>query len=290
MVSVLSYALGDMLADDTPKGQLSHGKLKRQLLLHNSDIICIQGLDPGSTGQGLTQTLVDDGYSYSTAMNRHESNTIFWHASRWELVSREECGAALAVDLRPHEDRHVVLRAICARPAVPVSTSPGLGSLFAGRRSEDGPIVVCADLSLLGGAEGSAIVEELANLRSVMMEVTGEELAAPMGTRLQEGGMEGVRAGASGLNILHRPDSVLFAGMAPIVVLSGHTKRYLTTLDSEELAQQFPAFRAPIVAAFDWHCSTASLHAASEGGNTLGWEQRHDGSSDLYDGVKSPSN
>lgn len=265
MVSVFSYALSDILTDDSDKGQLSHGRLKRQLLLHNSDIICIQGLDPNSSGEGLTQTLVDEGYAYSTArIQGVEANTIFWDAGRWELLSREECGAALAVDLRPHEDQSVALRAICARPAVPTTTSPGLRSLFEGQQSRTGPTVVCADLTLLGGAEGASIIEELSDMRSVMMEVTGEELAAPLGTRLPEGGMAGVCAGASGLNKMHRPDSVLFAGMAPIVVLSGHTKRYLATLDSEELVQQFPAFRAPIVAAFDWHCGTS---AVTEGDN-----------------------
>jgi len=276
MVSVLSYALGDVLNDDSPKGQLSHGRLKRQLLLHNSDVICIQGLDPSTGGQAITQTLVDEGYAYTTAkIDIHDANTIFWDASRWELLVRIECGAALAIDLRPHEDQSVVLRVICARPVVPTTFREGLRSLFAGRSSEDGPLVVCADLTLLGGAEGAGICEELAPLRSVMAEVTGEELAAPLGTRLADGGMEGVVAGASGLNKLQRPDSVLFSGMAPIVVLSGHTKRYLTTLDAEELTQQFPAFRAPIVAAFDWHCNVASpLHAASEGSSPLDWEQQ----------------
>lgn len=269
MVSVLSYSLGDMLSDESPKGQLNHGRLKRQLLLYNSDIICIQGLDPLGTNEGLSQTLIEDGYSYSTAkIEGLEANTIFWDPQRWDLVGRLECGAALAVDLRPREDQSVTLRAICARPEVPMTSSAGLASLFANRQSEDGPVVVGADLSLLGGAEGNSIVEELANMRSVMTEVTGEELAAPMGMTLPEGGMGGVLTGASCLNQLHRPDALLFTGMEPIVALSGHTKRYLQTLDAEELAPQFPAFRIPIVAAFDWHRSTAS-----EGGNQSGWNQ-----------------
>merc|ERR1712113_459021 len=56
---------------------------------------------------------------------------------------------------------------------------------------------------------------------------------------------------ASGLNRLHCPDAVLFQGMSPIVALSGHTEGYLRTLTAQNLQQQFPAFRMPIVAAFD---------------------------------------
>merc|ERR1712106_282564 len=123
------------------------------------------------------------------------------------------------------------------------------------------------------------------------MEVTGEELAAPFGTLLAEGGMGGFLTGATCLNKLHRPDSLLFSGMEPIVALSGHTKRYLQTLDSEELAPQFPAFRVPIVAAFDWHCSstsTTSPHAASDGGNPIDWEQEWREESARNDDVDGP--
>jgi len=277
MVSILSYSLVDVLADASPKGQASHGRLKRQLLLHNSDIICIQGLEPNGIGEGLLQTLVDDGYSYASAMEgvpgtaAVEANTIFWSTNRWQVVNKMECGAALAVDLQPLEDTSVVLRAICMRPAVPTTADTGFAPLFADRQ-DGNPVVVCADLSLLGGAEGYSMIEELADLLSVMVEITGEELAAPLGAYSPEGGMEGVAAEASFLNRLHRPDSLLFAGMVPIVALSGHTKQYLRTLDSEVLPQQFPAFRAPIVAAFDWHYSTASSHVASDGYNFPGGE------------------
>jgi len=255
MVSVLSYSLGDTLADMSPRGQNCHGRLKRQLLLHHTDIMCIQGMDPDINGEGLADTLIEDGYMFTTAKSEDgEANSIFWDSTRWELVRKEACGAALAVDLRPVEDPSVLLRAICMRPAVPTSYGPGLSRLFADRQFEDAPLIVGADLSLLGGAEGAVIVEEIAYMQSVMREVTGEELLAPFGVMHPDGsGMTAIQAGASGMNRLHRPDAIFFSGMSPIVALSGHTERYLSTLSLEGMPMQFPAFRIPIVCAFDWH-------------------------------------
>lgn len=114
-------------------------------------------------------------------------------------------------------------------------------------------LVVCADLTPLGGAEGASVVEELAFLASLSQQVLGEELLAPCSAPDPEnGGMCPVRSAASGLIRLHRPDAVLFDGLVPILSLSGHTERYLATMASEDVVQQFPAFRIPLVAAFDW--------------------------------------
>merc|ERR1712226_567441 len=85
---------------------------------------------------------------------------------------------------------------------------------------------------------------------SVMCEVLGCELAVPLATGRYP--PEPVCRAASGLNKLHCPDVVLFRGMVPTAVLSGHTEGYLTTMPAEDALQQFPAFRLPIVAAFDW--------------------------------------
>jgi len=54
------------------------------------------------------------------------------------------------------------------------------------------------------------------------------------------------------MNRIHSPDALLFEGLVPILALSGHTERYLSTLAPEEVVQQFPAFRMPVVAAFHW--------------------------------------
>ena len=41
---------------------------------------------------------------------------------------------------------------------------------------------------------------------------------------------------------------------------AGHTEGYLATMEPEEISQQFPAFRMPIVAAFDWRGPAAAKH------------------------------
>jgi len=262
IVSVLSYALGESVVDQTSTGLQRRARLKRQLLFHHTDVMCLQGLDSKSApengedgGVGLTACLVEEGYGYATANGDDgEANSIFWDVSRWELVGQEECDAGLRVDLRPFEDSTVLLRVICARPGVPTTTGPGLGKLFDG--SEEGPLLVCADLTLLGGAEGASIVEELVGMPSVMREVTGEELLVPLASPVRDGqGAAPVRAGASGLNRLHCPDALLYRGMTPVVVLSSHTESYLATMLPEDVIAQFPALRLPIVAAFDWHGS-----------------------------------
>lgn len=269
ILSCLSYALAAPLADQTAHGQQRHAQLKRQLLLHHTDLMCLQGLDPEENGAQLTPTLVEEGYSYAWAKSTNgEVNSIFWDRNRLELVNREEFHAAVAIDLRCFEDPALVFRVICMRPAVPTSSDTGLSRLFDGWQMQ-GPLIVCADLTLLGGAEGAAVVEELVGLHSLSHEVLGGELLVPVSATSSESGSAApVRAAASGLNRLHSPDAMLFKGVIPILALSGHTERYMSTMAEEDAVQQFPAFRIPIVAAFDWH--TTQTQAPVEPSQCIG--------------------
>lgn len=260
ILSALSYAIAETLADQTPRGQQRQGQLKRQLLLHHTDIMCLQGLDPEGDGAGLTSTLSEEnyGYAWSRSSDGSESNSIFWDRSRLKMESRLELEAAVAIDLRSFEDSSVVFRVVCMRPAVPtMSTCTGLSKLFVGRQ---GPLVVCADLSLLGGAECAVIVEELEGLSSVSQQVLGEEMLAPFSAPSPDGNGTGpASAAASGLNRLRCPDALLYQGLVPILALSGHTERYMATLPPEDVVQQFPAFRIPIVAAFNWQATQTQV-------------------------------
>lgn len=186
-----------------------------------------------------------------------QANSIFWDTGRFELVGSLRAGSSLAVDLRPFEDPGVQVRVVCMMAHPPFgSASAGFADLFA-RPDASGmvaasPLVVCGDLSALGGAECACFVEEFAGLVSVSQEVLGEEVCAPRFEYSADGNVWPVRAPASGLNRLRHPDVMLFRGLCPLISLSGHSERYVSTLGQEELVSQFPAFRPNLVAAFDW--------------------------------------
>lgn len=249
LFTVLAYALEVGLCDNSTRGMQRQAQLKRQLLLHHTDVMCLQGLDPDGIGEGIVTTLTEEGYSFTVARcATGEANSVFWDASRLQLVGFVDDGAAVAVELTPFEEPSIVIRVTCVRPMVPTSDCPGLKDLLGDR---SGPLVVCADLSLLGGTESADVFEELAGMRSVAKEVLGEELQTPMAAPLEEGHTP-VRGGASNWVRLHKPDAMFFEGLVPLMALSGHTASYLQGMTSEECSQQFPAFRLPIVAAFDW--------------------------------------
>jgi len=317
-VSVLSYAVGALLVDDDGEGLGSQrrSKLKRQLLVHHTDIVCLQGCDVDSVhGAGVAATLSEEGYAFACARvqagHAVKANTIFWDRSRWEKVSQQEHGEALSVLLRPFEELgssekaakesgESKIRVACFRPEAPLylpmarsgnATHGNLKSLFGMGTSPnlpqhrgDPPLIVCADLTALGGAEGASVVEELSGLSSVALEVLGEEIAAPMAApanpKEHAAPPVPLRSAANGMNRLRSPDAVLYGGaLAPVCSLSGHTEGYLATMSAEDVLSQFPAFRMPLVAAFDWrHTSkyqSASAHSASAGaGSSRGWRAR----------------
>jgi len=240
--------------------------------------MCLHGLDPEGTGEGLMTTLAEEGYRYTFARSATgEANSIFWDPGRFELAVRRDLGGAdLAVDLRPLEDPQVVLKIVCIKPEVPTSDAPGIlrGLLSHGVEADVEPgsdvtpteglasssrLVVSADLSLLGGAQCADVVEELVGLSSVAVRILGEELQTPLVVHSEEGFQQPARAPASGFVRLHRPDGMFFGrGLEPLLALSGHTEPYLVTMPSEDVMQQFPACRIPILAAFDWRKGLAS--------------------------------
>mmetsp|Transcript_68023 Transcript_68023/g.175341 ORF Transcript_68023/g.175341 Transcript_68023/m.175341 type:complete len:574 (+) Transcript_68023:83-1804(+) len=259
MLSILSYALGQPMNDDSLKGQQSQAQLKRQLLLHHTDVICLQGLDPKGSGSSLASTLVEEGYQLASCQGPDgEANAIFWDSTRLHMTGQEELGAALALDFEPWEDFEAAFRIVCMRPTVPESNDPGNGRLIQRVPNRSGAIIVCADCTLLGGSECASVLEELATMRSLPYEVLGDEIQAPVCSARPDGGGEAVQGPASGLNRLHQPDGMFFEGLTPTMALSGHTERYLATMAADQVPSLFPAFRVPIVAAFDWRGGRAA--------------------------------
>lgn len=266
LVTVLGYTLQVPLTDSV-RGAQRQAQLKRQLLLHHTDVLCLHRLDPEAGGRGITTTLVEEGYCFTFARGAHgECNSIFWDGSRFRLAGCATRDADLRVSLQPFEEPSALVQVACVRPEVPTSSSEGLGEIL-GRSPRSAPLVVSADLSLLGGCDSIALVEEFADLRSLTQEVLGEELQTPLGVApedaVDEEGLVPVRAGASDFVHLHRPDALLFDGAAPLLSLSGYSERYLVTLESDDVVQLFPAFRVPIVAAFAWQSRQADEAGAS---------------------------
>lgn len=247
MLSVLSYSVADAFNDSSPLGVQRQSKVKRQVLVYHTDLICLQGVDVSKkNGASLASTLTEEGYSFVSCSMDGEANTIFWDRSRWEMVRVEE-GVVLSVNLRSLEDPTATIRALCFKAKAPAEAT----RFF---MDEGKPLVVCADLSPLGGVESASIVEDLVGLPSVMEEVLGAEAAAhipaPPGLS-QDCELAPVRC-TTGLNRLRFPDAIFFNDMAPVAALSGHTEGYLASMPPEDVVQQFPCFRLPIVAAFDW--------------------------------------
>jgi hypothetical protein len=256
VMSVISLALTEVMARKA-LNQQQPSQLKRQLLLHHADVVCLQGFDPDSRGRSIAVALREEGYELESASYMAEANCICWDAGRFELVGSWRAGSSLAVDLRPFEDPDVQVRVVCMIAHPPFgSASAGFADLFA-RPDASGmatasPLLVCGDLSALGGAECACVIQELAGLTSMPQEVLGEEVCAPRFEYSADGNAWPLRAPASGLNRLRHPDAMLFKGLSPLIALSGHSQRYVSTIGQEELVSQFPAFRPTLVAAFDW--------------------------------------
>eukprot|EP00435_Cladocopium_sp_Y103_P074566 s219_g49.t1 len=200
-------------------------------------------------GASLATSLVEEGYGLASNNVNGEANCILWDRRRWERVREDVLGDALAVELKPYEDPETSIRVVCWRANVHNDSS----RLFGAHEK----VLVCTDLSSVGGAEAAGIVDELVGLPSVAEEVLGEEVAAhipaPPGLSLDDCELAPVRS--QGLNRLRHPDAVFFLNMTPVTALSGHTTEYLEKMPQEDVVQQFPCFRLPIVAAFDWQNS-----------------------------------
>lgn len=264
IISVLSYALADAMMDQSALAQQRQSQLKRQLLLHHTDLLCLQGFDPdNASARGLAVTLRDEGYGFEWASSGGDANAVFWDASRFSIHDVRRVGSALAVDLSPIEGPPAAITVVSTTPKMS-SISADQSELLANSSSSDSTgrdlppsLIVCADCSHLGGASAASLIEGFGRMTSVCKEVLGEELCVPCCKPAGYGGSVPVMAPASELNRLRSPDAVLHSGLKPVLALSGHTERYMSTLPEEELVQQFPAFRLPLVAAFDWRCEPA---------------------------------
>jgi len=255
VVSVLSYAITNLYEDSSQQGAQRQARVKRQLLLHRTDLVCIQGLNPEGESASLAAPLVEEGYSYVCSANQSsttcsDSNTIFWDRSRWQLVGHQGFGSSLSADLSPYDDPSAVLRVVCFKAQV---HDPDLVGHIIESTERHIALIVCGDFTNLGGAEGYSWLGGLEMLDSVMHCSLGYELAVPRAKMdPAEKRLMPEHCAANGLNRLHAPDAVLFDAMTPVVVLSGHTEGYLSCIKPEDALQQFPTFRLPIVAAFNW--------------------------------------
>lgn len=252
VVNVMSYAVAEMMTDQSPAGQQRLAKVKRQILVYRTDLICLQGLDANEKiGANLATSLVEEGYGLASSKVTGEANCILWDRRRWDRVREDVTCDALAVELKPYEDPETSIRVVCWRANVHNDSS----RLFGAHEK----VLVCTDLSSAGGAEAAGIVDELVGLPSVAEEVLGEEVAAhipaPPGLSLDDCDCELAPVRSQGLNRLRHPDAVFFLNMTPVTALSGHTAEYLEKMPQEDVVQQFPCFRLPIVAAFDWQNS-----------------------------------
>lgn len=278
-LSVLSLNVAEALFDLPQVGDISRitqrqSRLKRQLMLHHTDIICVQGLDCDGGGAFLQAALTGEGYGAHSARSSVGYDTIeadgcsiFWDRTRWQLIERHTFQGACAVNLSPFEDPSFQVRVACLRPQVPTMAYPDLDGLL-GPDGCEMPLLVCADLTLLGGAEAASVLEDLIGLRSIMVDTVGRELASPLYVQDQELAYCGgpptlVCDSASGLVDIHTPDAILSRGLSPLAALSCHSTSYLSKRSPEEMLQQFPALRLPIVAAFRWTNQRSDLQKPS---------------------------
>lgn len=272
-MSFCSYCIGDVMSAEgesllnsadlkggKPKSSIGpmfmhrQAQIKRQLAFYKSDVICVQGscVVDGEASHGILSALYEEGFNciYAKDELTGEANSIFWETSRVEMQNHQVLGSAVAADFRLLEDDAPWVRAVCMKPALP-TTDNCLASLFA--QKADSPIVVCMNAEEIGGAEASTVVEETMSMRSLAEEVLGEEVAVPLAFPTSSGvgaTPVPVTCAASGLNLLHCPDGIFYKSLEPVMTLSGHSERYLATLPPEDIVQQFPAFRLPLLGVF----------------------------------------
>lgn len=241
----------------------TNGKLKRQVLLYSADVVCIQGIDLEVTeaGKHLLFSLLEEAYDFITSSEKDcEVFSIFWKQARWMLLRPHEFKGGVSVDLRFRAEVNskpirVVNMASQVTDQLSIKTSR---SLLFSPLNEDRlcGLVVCADLSSIGGADAYSFVEDLAMLKSLAREVLDEEIRMP---DIRIGPSFGLfwpmsvsTVSSSGLNRLTSPNCILFSGLEPICMLSGHSNQYLSTVTSEDFSRTFPSLRIPLMGCFNW--------------------------------------
>jgi len=264
MISVLSYSLSDFTMKDgfdraSAQKQQRCGKLRRQVMLHLTDFMCIQGIEASG---GTMEMVTSLNYEETNCQVRYETTfaegedgwtgAIIWDCHRWQKVAQIDVGESLAVDFMSLGLEKLRIRVVSMRPKFDRMLRDDYIHLFpTGADPHDLPVIVCSDLYQIGGAHCAVLQEQLAEMNSAMKDVLGDEVlgyAAYMDS--QTGELAPERTGASELLELHAPDAVLYENLEPLAALSGHTEAYLATLDEDEVVKQFPAFRLPLISAF----------------------------------------
>ncbi|CAK9002844.1 Peptidyl-prolyl cis-trans isomerase ESS1 [Durusdinium trenchii] len=196
-------------------------------------VACLHGLD--STNPEVAATLTGKGYGRCCAQGDTEATTIIWDRGLWTFCGSHESGSFLAVDLKSKEK---VVRVAGIRPSLEHCCDASFGDFL---RDDCLPVVVCADLSLVGGTSSAGLVPVLLGLHSAMFEILGHEVSVPQ----------------PGTGAFPQPSGIFFRGVAPVAALSGYTEGYLATCDPGMLNFQtnFPEGQAFLLAEFSWGAS-----------------------------------
>ena len=103
-------------------------------------------------------------------------------------------------------------------------------------------LVVCADLSLVGGTSSAGLVPALLGLQSAMFEILGHEVLTP----------KPVLGDSDDFHALWDPCGIFFRGVEPTTALSGYTEGYLSKMfeGSSDLSSNFPDGKPVLFAEF----------------------------------------
>lgn len=213
-------------------------ELDRMLKFKRAGIACLQGLD--SSDHDLAASIFGKGYGRFCAQGSGEANTIIWDRSLWTFCASHECNAGLAVDLTSQGQ---TIRVACLRPTLEHSCEADFADFLL---SENVNLVVCVDLSLLGGTSSAGLVPALLGLHSAMFETLGHEVLVPKPSASNE-------PDADDLNPLWDPCGIFFSGVEPMAALSGYTEGYLATLSQSKMGDStvnFPQGKPILFAEF----------------------------------------
>ena len=211
--------------------------LDRMLKFKRAGIACLQGLD--SSTPDLACGIIGKGYGKCCGKGPSGANTIMWDRSYWAFCASHECDAGLAVDLISADQ---AIRIACWRPRLEHSfdgSSEAFGHFLL---SENVNLVVCADLSLIGGTSSAGLVPALLGLQSAMFEILGHEVLTP----------KPVLGDSDDFHALWDPCGIFFRGVEPTTALSGYTEGYLSKMfeGSSDLSSNFPDGKPVLFAEF----------------------------------------